>query len=230
MSDTLHRMKVIIEANNAKLKQAMREATSVVNNTVSQMNTSTSKIETPGSAASAELSEAMRNVKKSLSELQTPEDALNTDSSVKAIKNMQDAVQQSQPVFQNDDLRQSAKETEDIVRSTAADINNSMNETQEPVRQTMSENMQMNSKYAEPYKKFLERYGQWYESGSRLPGQIRDYVREAQVALASVYTIPEYEQLCNTIAKTEMEQEKLIQKMTAWMRASVLCQHRSLKT
>ena len=106
MSDTLHRMKVIIEANNAKLKQAMREATSVVNNTVSQMNTSTSKIETPGSAASAELSEAMRNVKKSLSELQTPEDALNTDSSVKAIKNMQDAVQQSQPVFQNDDLRQ----------------------------------------------------------------------------------------------------------------------------
>ena len=40
MSDTLHRMKVIIEANNAKLKQAMREATSVVNNTVSQMNTS----------------------------------------------------------------------------------------------------------------------------------------------------------------------------------------------
>lgn len=40
--------KVIIEANNAKLKQAMREATSVVNNTVSQMNTSTSKIETPG--------------------------------------------------------------------------------------------------------------------------------------------------------------------------------------
>lgn len=43
MSDTLHRMKVIIEANNAKLKQAMREATSVVNNTVSQMNTSTQK-------------------------------------------------------------------------------------------------------------------------------------------------------------------------------------------
>ena len=34
-------------------------------------------------------------------------------------------------------------EAEDIVRSTAADINNSMNETQEPVRQTMSENMQM---------------------------------------------------------------------------------------
>ena len=41
MSDTLHRMKVIIEANNAKLKQAMREATSVVNNTVSQMNRNT---------------------------------------------------------------------------------------------------------------------------------------------------------------------------------------------
>lgn len=206
MSDTLHRMKVIIEANNAKLKQAMREATSVVNNTVSQMNTSTSKIETPGSAASAELSEAMRNVKKSLSELQTPEDALNTDSSVKAIKNMQDAVQQSQPVFQNDDLRQSAKETEDIVRSTAADINNSMNETQEPVRQTMSENMQMIQNMQNLIKsswKDMVNGTIWKQA----TGQIRDYVREAQVAAGIRVYNPEYEQLCNTIAKTEMEQE-----------------------
>lgn len=214
MSDTLHRMKVIIEANNAKLKQAMREATSVVNNTVSQMNTSTSKIETPGSAASAELSEAMRNVKKSLSELQTPEDALNTDSSVKAIKNMQDAVQQSQPVFQNDDLRQSAKETEDIVRSTAADINNSMNETQEPVRQTMSENMQMIQNMQNLIKsswKDMVNGTIWKQA----TGQIRDYVREAQVAAGIRVYNPEYEQLCNTIAKTEMEQEKLIQKMNS---------------
>jgi hypothetical protein len=207
-------MKVIIEANNAKLKQAMREATSVVNNTVSQMNTSTSKIETPGSAASAELSEAMRNVKKSLSELQTPEDALNTDSSVKAIKNMQDAVQQSQPVFQNDDLRQSAKETEDIVRSTAADINNSMNETQEPVRQTMSENMQMIQNMQNLIKsswKDMVNGTIWKQA----TGQIRDYVREAQVAAGIRVYNPEYEQLCNTIAKTEMEQEKLIQKMNS---------------
>lgn len=214
MSDTLHRMKVIIEANNAKLKQAMREATSVVNNTVSQMNTSTSKIETPGSAASAELSEAMRNVKKSLSELQTPEDALNTDSSVKAIKNMQDAVQQSQPVFQNDDLRQSAKETEDIVRSTAADINNSMNETQEPVRQTMSENMQMIQNMQNLIKsswKDMVNGTIWKQA----TGQIRDYVREAQVAAGIRVYNPEYEQLCNTIAKTELEQEKLIQKMNS---------------
>ena len=214
MSDTLHRMKVIIEANNAKLKQAMREATSVVNNTVSQMNTSTSKIETLGSAASAELSEAMRNVKKSLSELQTPEDALNTDSSVKAIKNMQDAVQQSQPVFQNDDLRQSAKETEDIVRSTAADINNSMNETQEPVRQTMSENMQMIQNMQNLIKsswKDMVNGTIWKQA----TGQIRDYVREAQVAAGIRVYNPEYEQLCNTIAKTEMEQEKLIQKMNS---------------
>jgi hypothetical protein len=207
-------MKVIIEANNAKLKQAMREATSVVNNTVSQMNTSTSKIETPGSAASAELSEAMRNVKKSLSELQTPEDALNTDSSVKAIKNMQDAVQQSQPVFQNDDLRQSAKETEDIVRSTAADINNSMNETQEPVRQTMSENMQMIQNMQNLIKsswKDMVNGTIWKQA----TGQIRDYVREAQVAAGIRVYNPEYEQLCNTIAKTELEQEKLIQKMNS---------------
>lgn len=214
MSDTLHRMKVIIEANNAKLKQAMREATSVVNNTVSQMNTSTSKIETPGSAASAELSGAMKNVKKSLNELQAPEDALNTDSSVKAIKNMQDAVQQSQPVFQNDDLRQSAKETEDIVRSTAADINNSMNETQEPVRQTMSENMQMIQNMQNLIKsswKDMVNGTIWKQA----TGQIRDYVREAQVASGIRVYNPEYEQLCNTIAKTEMEQEKLIQKMNS---------------
>lgn len=214
MSDTLHRMKVIIEANNAKLKQAMREATSVVNNTVSQMNTSTSKIETPGSAASSELSEAMKNVKKSLSELQAPEDALNTDSSVKAIKNMQDAVQQSQPVIQNDGLRQSAKEAEDIIRSTVADINNSMSETQEPVRQTMSENMQMIHNMQNLIK------SSWKDmvSGTiwkQATGQIRDYVREAQVAAGIRVYNPEYEQLCNTIAKTEMEQEKLIQKMNS---------------
>lgn len=156
----------------------------------------------------------MRNVKKSLSELQTPEDALNTDSSVKAIKNMQDAVQQSQPVFQNDDLRQSAKETEDIVRSTAADINNSMNETQEPVRQTMSENMQMIQNMQNLIKsswKDMVNGTIWKQA----TGQIRDYVREAQVAAGIRVYNPEYEQLCNTIAKTEMEQEKLIQKMNS---------------
>ena len=38
-------------------------------------------------------------------------------------------------------------------------------------------------------------------------GQIRDYVREAQVAAGIRVYNPEYEQLCNTIAKTEMEQE-----------------------
>lgn len=46
-------------------------------------------------------------------------------------------------------------------------------------------------------------------------GQIRDYVREAQVAAGIRVYNPEYEQLCNTIAKTEMEQEKLIQKMNS---------------
>lgn len=100
--------------------------------------------------------------------MQTPEDALNTDSSVKAIKNMQDAVQQSQPVFQNDDLRQSAKEAEDIVRSTAADINNSMNETQEPVRQTMSENMQM-IQNMQNLIKVPGKIWSMVRSGSRLP-------------------------------------------------------------
>lgn len=154
MSDTLHRMKVIIEANNTKLKQAMREATNVVNNTVSQMNTSTSKIKTPGSAASTQLSETMKNVKKG------------------------------------------------------------MNETQEPVRQTMSKNMQMIQNMQNIIK------SSWKDmlSGTvwkQATGQIRDYVREAQVAAGIRVYNPEYEQLCNTIAKTEMEQEKLIQKMNS---------------